>query len=190
VTLSPSPALPSTLTGSSPVALNLLGMTLPEDGVYTVTVTVTDVAGNPETATFEAVVDLSPPAAVTIEDFGYDPRRLQLDPLVWTAVGDDGMGGGPVASYTVKYSTNPIDETSWDDACDFAEIYSAPAMPEPAPPGPIHGPDDFRRRHPDGRMGSDPFLARADHGRTLLELAAAALAADLQTFLAADDDPG
>ncbi|MCP9888617.1 creatininase family protein [Cyanobium sp. ATX 6A2] len=60
-------------------------------------------------------------------------------------------------------------------------------LPEPAPPGPIHGPDDFRRRHPDGRMGSDPYLARADHGQTLLELAAAALAADLQTFLAADD---
>jgi creatinine amidohydrolase len=60
-------------------------------------------------------------------------------------------------------------------------------LPEPAPAGPIHGPDDFRRRHPDGRMGSDPYLAQADHGRTLLELAATALAADLQTFLASDD---
>ncbi|MEX1317412.1 MAG: creatininase family protein [Synechococcaceae cyanobacterium] len=60
-------------------------------------------------------------------------------------------------------------------------------LPEPPPAGPIHGPDDFRRRHPDGRMGSDPYLARADHGQTLLELAAATLAVDLQNFLAADD---
>ncbi|MBM5800173.1 MAG: creatininase family protein [Cyanobacteria bacterium K_DeepCast_35m_m2_023] len=57
-------------------------------------------------------------------------------------------------------------------------------LPEAAPAGPIHGPDDFRRRHPDGRMGSDPSLATAEHGRRFLELAAEALAADLQTFLA------
>ncbi|MEB3184023.1 MAG: creatininase family protein [Cyanobacteriota bacterium] len=57
-------------------------------------------------------------------------------------------------------------------------------LPEPAPAGPIHGPDDFRRRHPDGRMGSDPFLARADHGQVFLDLAAEALAEDLRAFLA------
>ncbi len=57
-------------------------------------------------------------------------------------------------------------------------------LPEAAPAGPIHGPEDFRQRHPDGRMGSDPFLAQADHGATFLELAATALAKDLRTFLA------
>jgi creatinine amidohydrolase len=56
-------------------------------------------------------------------------------------------------------------------------------LPEPAPAGPIHGPADFRERHPDGRMGSDPFLARADHGERFLRLAAEALAADLERFL-------
>lgn len=56
-------------------------------------------------------------------------------------------------------------------------------LPEAAPAGPIHGPDDFRRRHPDGRMGSDPYLAQADHGHRLLDLAATALAKDLQEFL-------
>jgi creatinine amidohydrolase len=56
-------------------------------------------------------------------------------------------------------------------------------LPEPAPAGPIHGPEDFRRRHPDGRMGSDPFLATADHGEQFLEVAAAALAKDLERFL-------
>ncbi len=56
-------------------------------------------------------------------------------------------------------------------------------LPEAAPAGPIHGPDDFRRRHPDGRMGSDPFLAQAAHGARFLELAAEALAEDLREFL-------
>lgn len=56
-------------------------------------------------------------------------------------------------------------------------------LPEAAPAGPIHGPEDFRRRHPDGRMGSDPFLATADDGARFLELAAAALADDLADFL-------
>jgi len=56
-------------------------------------------------------------------------------------------------------------------------------LPPPAPAGAIHGPDDFRRRHPDGRMGSDPYLAKAEHGQRFLDLAATALAADLQEFL-------
>lgn len=61
-------------------------------------------------------------------------------------------------------------------------------LPEPAAAGPIHGPEDFRRRHPDGRMGSDPYLARADHGARFLDLAAAALAEELATFLAEPAD--
>ena len=56
-------------------------------------------------------------------------------------------------------------------------------LPEAAPAGPIHGPDDFRRRHPDGRMGSDPYLASAEHGAQFLELAAADLLKQLQEFL-------
>ncbi|MEB3276728.1 MAG: creatininase family protein [Cyanobacteriota bacterium] len=59
-------------------------------------------------------------------------------------------------------------------------------LPEAAPAGPIHGPDDFRRRHPDGRMGSDPYLASAAHGQRFLELAAEALSQDLQRFLSSD----
>jgi creatinine amidohydrolase len=56
-------------------------------------------------------------------------------------------------------------------------------LPEAAPAGPIHGPDDFRRRYPDGRMGSDPSLATAEHGSRFLDVAATALTADLQRFL-------
>jgi len=57
-------------------------------------------------------------------------------------------------------------------------------LPEAAPAGPIHGPEDFRRRHPDGRMGSDPYLATADHGARFLDIAATALVDDLAEFLA------
>ncbi|MCT0211279.1 MAG: amidase [Cyanobium sp.] len=61
-------------------------------------------------------------------------------------------------------------------------------LPEAAPAGPIHGPEDFRRRHPDGRMGSDPFLATAAHGAAILDQAASALTADLEAFLS-DGEP-
>ncbi len=56
-------------------------------------------------------------------------------------------------------------------------------LPEPAPSGPIHGPDDFRLRYPDGRMGSDPFLAKPEHGGVLLDEAAVSLSDDLCNFL-------
>ena len=59
-------------------------------------------------------------------------------------------------------------------------------LAEPAPAGPIHGPEDFRRRHPDGRMGSDPYLAQVEHGARFLDLAASALASDLAGFLAGE----
>lgn len=58
-------------------------------------------------------------------------------------------------------------------------------LPDPAPAGPIHGPEDFRQRHPDGRMGSHPSLATAAHGGSLLETAASALSEDLASFLSA-----
>ena len=58
-------------------------------------------------------------------------------------------------------------------------------LPEPAPCGAIHGPADFRRRYPDGRMGSDPFLAKPEHGAGLLDTAVTELREDLETFLSA-----
>ena len=56
-------------------------------------------------------------------------------------------------------------------------------LPDPAPSGPIYGPKDFRERYPDGRMGSDPFLANPSHGKMFLDKAATALSRDLSNFL-------
>ncbi len=57
------------------------------------------------------------------------------------------------------------------------------ALPKSAPSGPIYDYKDFRRRYPDGRMGSDPFLANPDHGKILLDKAASALTRDLTNFI-------
>ena len=54
---------------------------------------------------------------------------------------------------------------------------------EPSPAGPIYDYRDFRRRYPDGRMGSDPFLAKSIHGQVLLEKASQALKQELSIFL-------
>ncbi len=57
------------------------------------------------------------------------------------------------------------------------------SLPSPSPAGPIYGKEDFRLRYPDGRMGSDPSLAKPEHGEVLLDLAASALVEDLIYFL-------
>lgn len=69
------------------------------------------------------------------------------------------------------------------------------SAPEPAPPGgfdpgiapvgPIFGAADFRRRHPDGRMGSNPGLATAEAGAALFEMAVDGLAKDALAALGA-----
>jgi creatinine amidohydrolase len=58
--------------------------------------------------------------------------------------------------------------------------------PERAPWGPIYDAEDYRRRFPDGRIGSDPTLATADIGGQLFEAALSQIVEDYQEFLAAD----
>ncbi len=57
------------------------------------------------------------------------------------------------------------------------------SLESPAPAGPIYGAEDFRKRYPDGRMGSDPYLAKAEHGKLLLSKAASALTKELSHFI-------
>lgn len=51
------------------------------------------------------------------------------------------------------------------------QVRSAALDPERAPDGPIRDARDYRGRFPDGRIGSEPGLARVEHGRRLYEAA-------------------
>ncbi len=56
--------------------------------------------------------------------------------------------------------------------------------PKVAPRGGFHDAEDYRRRFPDGRIGSDPSLSSAGHGRQLCEAAVEDLIEDWRAFLA------
>ncbi|MCP5410702.1 MAG: creatininase family protein [Alphaproteobacteria bacterium] len=56
--------------------------------------------------------------------------------------------------------------------------------PRIAPNGPILDAEDFRRRYPDGRMGSDPSQASAAAGEKIVSAAVKALIAEFNQFAA------
>ena len=61
-------------------------------------------------------------------------------------------------------------------------IKTANYAPQIAGSGPIREAMDFRARHPDGRMGSDPLLATPEKGGALVALAAKSLVDDVAGF--------
>ncbi len=62
-------------------------------------------------------------------------------------------------------------------------IKQAPLSAEVASGHPIYGAADFRRRYPDGRMGSNPALATPEHGKQFYELAVKDLSNSYLEFL-------
>jgi creatinine amidohydrolase len=62
-------------------------------------------------------------------------------------------------------------------------IKQAPLSADVASGHPIYGAADFRRRYPDGRMGSNPALATPDHGQQFYELAVKDLSNSYLEFL-------
>lgn len=62
-------------------------------------------------------------------------------------------------------------------------IKQAPLSVDVAAGHPIYGAADFRRRYPDGRMGSNPALATPDHGQQFYELAVKDLSNSYLEFL-------
>lgn len=50
----------------------------------------------------------------------------------------------------------------------------------------IYGAADFRQRYPDGRMGSNPGLAKPEHGQELYEIAVRELSQSYRQFLATE----
>ncbi len=65
-------------------------------------------------------------------------------------------------------------------------IKSVEMSPAIAPNGPILDALDYRRRFPDGRIGSNPALASPEAGKRLYDGAVVDLTADYREFLAAD----
>ncbi len=65
-------------------------------------------------------------------------------------------------------------------------IKHAPLLAAVASGHSIYGAVDFRRRYPDGRMGSNPALATPEDGRRFYELAVKELSSSYLQFLTAD----
>ncbi|MBV9201043.1 MAG: creatininase family protein [Alphaproteobacteria bacterium] len=63
-------------------------------------------------------------------------------------------------------------------------IKSAPLEPPVAPRGDFADAADYRRKFPDGRIGSNPALATPEAGHRLYEAAVAAIARDYQSWVA------
>jgi creatinine amidohydrolase len=63
-------------------------------------------------------------------------------------------------------------------------IKHAEMQPPVAPTGPIHDAADYRRRFPDGRIGSNPSLANPEAGEKLFRQALIGLEADYRKFIA------
>jgi len=62
-------------------------------------------------------------------------------------------------------------------------IKTAPLDPLKPSPGGIYSAPDFRRRYPDGRMGSNPALATPEQGQRFYEMAVQEMATAYQNFL-------
>ena len=56
--------------------------------------------------------------------------------------------------------------------------------PKIAPSGPIHDAEDYRRRFPDGRIGSDPSQANLEAGEKIVAAAVAGLIGEFKQFAA------
>ena len=138
VSLSPSNVtLPLSLVAGS--GGTDLAVILADQTKGAVTVLVQDVAGNIGTSTFNATVDLIPPAAIALTSPtapDINPRRPAVT-LHWTAVGDNGTTAGTkAASYDVRYSTLAIATTSdFERACKVNGLAYTAALPAPAVAG-------------------------------------------------------
>ena len=65
----------------------------------------------------------------------------------------------------------------------YPDTARSPVLDPPvAPAGGFHDADDYRRRYPDGRIGSDPSLASPERGARLMEVAATAMADLARSF--------
>ena len=65
----------------------------------------------------------------------------------------------------------------------YPEAQKRVAMsPKIAPTGPIYDAEDYRRRFPDGRIGSDPSQANVEAGSKIVAAAVKAVIAEFKQF--------
>ena len=102
-------------------------------------------------------------------------------------------------NFTGYYGNSVVKGTPYLTAYEIGWTYygypehvkRAEMTPGRAPQGPIYDADDFRRRFPDGRMGSDPRLASVEAGARIYRTALDGIKSDYKAFLAgeeSDDD--
>ena len=157
--------LPVLLAGTSQT-LDIQYATLAEDATNVVTATVQDALGNIGTASFTAMIDWTPPAAVVFEPFAagdLNPRRPMVR-LTFAAVGDNGTSG-TATSYEVRYARKAIaTPAEFDAACD-GKALSLTSIPAPSASGVM---DQISLEGPDPRLASDPckFAPITDGGLT------------------------
>jgi creatinine amidohydrolase len=88
----------------------------------------------------------------------------------------------------------PVGEGSHATASEVSVTYAAypdavklvEMSPKIAPNGPIRDAEDYRRRFPDGRIGSDPSQATVEKGERIISAAAKALVTDYRAFMDAN----
>ncbi len=98
--------------------------------------------------------------------------------------------GGRVMAYSKKHfgaaeggHATPS-EVSLTYAAYPDSVKNVPLSPEIAPRGGFSDAEDYRKRFPDGRIGSNPGLATIAHGEALLEAAVTDVVEDWQNFVA------
>jgi len=127
---------PEAVPAGSPVQVSFTGVTIPA-GAGTFRVCVDDEGGNQACEQVQFNADPEDPGALAdLTAQIIDPRSTEVD-LGFTAPGDDGAGGGPVARYEIRRADAEIaDEADWDnaeliDSIDFdAQVHAAPGAAE------------------------------------------------------------
>ena len=119
-------------------------------------------------ASLQAGLSNGTPVRCTIRNWYEAPAARRLSRELFG--GEEGMHATP-SEVSVTFHAYP-------DAVKQAEM-----SPRVAPTGPFTDAADYRRRFADGRIGSNPTLASAAHGRTILEAVVPELAESYRAFL-------
>ncbi|HIA01047.1 MAG TPA: hypothetical protein EYN66_03935 [Myxococcales bacterium] len=137
------PVLPIAYSGTL-TTQDFTNVTLPEGDGNTVTITVTDLAGNEATSDFIYSGDSVAPDALAVSLTVVNRRRPEVS-LSWDEVGSNGSEGIN-AEYDIRYARTEITAVNFEQACVATNMLNAGALPIPGASGAnaeytITGPD-------------------------------------------------